>query len=456
VTTEPHVALAKPLLAGRLIPELCGPIAHVLAHYDVSRRFRSGVVHLLHKSLPQRSGQKHMDRGSAAHLEDAETLLFVSHVLCDARPDIARSSITASFIAAHFHLCMLAVRRCVCLHLEHVPGLRALADVLFDADACVAATQAAVAAQSMSPDLPTIIPKSGAWNFSHFTRTTLELLRPHCDLSHFTDMLHALHAALSRGLAVGDALTHLGVTPDLVQGLRASLRVRRRLRKTKVRELLQRASAYDKVALQLVLRAQQRAQLYSRTVLPSSAHPHPRDEHNDHALFLACTVCCTCRSAVGGNGARGASRCLYDFDTGAVTCGRKGNSAALCSNTPLLQTHMVHAVLHVGGQGFFARCNLCACFYKYGTASWNKGALTCEACKYLIVDDQPLGAACEHCGQAYTTPVDLTPHDTGDVYVRSRRCATCTCAAARAPASAASSSHAAPATTTSGGSPCCT
>ena len=426
---EPHVALSKPLFSGRQIPELSSAIAHVLANYDSSRRFRSGVLHLLHKSLPQRSSQKAIDRGSRAHLEHAETRLFVSLALCEFCDGVDKPSVTVAFVVQHFRLCLLAVRRIVCMHIENAPGLRALAALFFDVDAWVASTLALPAPKledSSSVELSIVIPRNGPWSTTHFCKTTLDLLRPHCNLSPFASMICALHVAMSRGLTLSDALLNLGVTPHVVEQLQASLAVRRRLRKTKVREVLQSATHLDKVVLQIALRAHQRAQRYMKTSLPSSAHPRPMRELNDHAQFLLCTVCCTSRSAVGGNGARGASRCLYDFDSGTVTCGRKGNNAQLCSCTALLQINLFETVLHVEGQGFVARCSMCACFYRYTTASWSKGFLSCEACKYVVADEQPLLPACERCGRPFTTPIELTPHASGDVFLRTRRCAHCT------------------------------
>ena len=426
---EPHVALSKPLFSGRQIPELSSAIAHVLAYYDTSRRFRSGVLHFLHKSLPQRSSQKAIDRGSRAHLEHAETRLFLSLALCAFCVDVDRLSVTVAFVVQHFRLCLLAVRRVVCMHIENAPGLRALAALFFEVDAWVASTMALPAPRledSSSIELSIVIPRSGAWSMTHFCKTTLDLLRPHCNLSPFASMICALHVAMSRGLTLIDALVKLGVTPHVVEQLQASLTVRRRLRKTKVREVLQSATHLDKVILQIAMRAHQRAQRYMKTCLPSSAHPQPMQALNDHAQFLLCTVCCTSRSAVGGNGARGASRCLYDFDSGTVTCGRKGNNAQLCSCTALLQINLFETVLHVEGQGFVARCSMCACFYRYTTASWSKGFLSCEACKYVVADEQPLLPACERCGRPFTTPIELTPHASGDVFLRTRRCAHCT------------------------------
>ena len=426
---EPHVALSKPLYSGRQIPELSSAIAHVLANYDTSRRFRSGVLHFLHKSLPQRSSQKVIDRGSRAHLERAETRLFVSLALCAFCESVDRRSVTMAFVVQHFRLCLLAVRRVVCMHIENAPGLRALAALFFDVDAWVASTMAVPAPRledSSSIELSIVTPRNGKWSMTHFCKTTLDLLRPHCNLSPFASMICALHVAMSRGLTLGDALVKLGVTPSVVEQLRASLTVRRRLRKTRVREVLQSATHLDKVILQIALRALQRAQRYMKTRLPSSTHPRPMRALNDHAQFLLCTVCCTSRSAVGGNGARGASRCLYDFDSGTVTCGRKGNNAQLCSCTALLQINLSETVLHVEGQGFVARCSMCACFYRYTTASWSKGFLSCEACKYVVADEQPLLPACERCGRPFTTPIQLTPHASGDVFLRTRRCAHCT------------------------------
>ena len=69
---------------------------------------------------------------------------------------------------------------------------------------------------------------------------------------------------------------------------------------------------------------------------------------------------------------------------------RKGNNAQLCSCTALLQINLFETVLHVEGQGFVARCSMCACFYRYTTASWSKGFLSCEACKYVVADEQQM------------------------------------------------------------------
>ena len=467
--TEPHVVLTKPLFRDRLIPELCSAVAHVVANFDVTRRFRSGVIHVLHKSITQKAVFKNVDRASQVHVEDAQTLRFIALALRDACPGLSISRVTPAFVCRHFTRCLLAVRRCVALHVQQVPGLRALTALYVDVDDFLSTTFATAAAQLAvlgsgddlprddTSSLPVIQMRSAMlspWKFALFSRTTLDLLRPHCNLTPFVDMLHALHVAFSRGASFESVLLRLQVDAPFVNALLACLLVRRRLRKTKLREVLQSTGAYNKVAVQLALRAMQRAARYSLTRLPAGVEPRPAASHCDHATFLSCAVCCTCRSAVGGNGARGAARCLYDFDTGHVTCGRKGNLSSLCSATPLLQIRLQRAVVHVEGQGFFARCSLCACFYRYTTASWRKGALTCESCKYVIVDDEPLSERCVACARAYTTPVTLTPHATSDVYLRSRAC--CTCAPMPAPASAASASVAAPATTTSGGCRRCT
>ena len=92
---------------------------------------------------------------------------------------------------------------------------------------------------------------------------------------------------------------------------------------------------------------------------------------------------------------------LYDFETGELSCGKRGSMQHACSMTPLLQVPLRAGVLHIGGQGAFARCPLCDCFFRYDLRAWSKGVFKCNACHYTIVDDCQLQGACNECGCKY-------------------------------------------------------
>lgn len=405
----------------RILPDLSSSVAHVLAACDSPRRFRCGVLHILHKALPQRSIVKHIDNASNEHLNAGPVQLFLQAVLQDMRPDLA--PFTIHFIRTHFRLALLAVRRYLTVVFHNVPGLRALASMFIAVEQLEADVQEALhTADNLHPCIA-ITPLVAGWNVFTFAKCALDVLpalpRP---LEAYTAMLHALHVCFSRGTTVSQMLSRFGLRACIVEQLHSAFAVRRRLRKSRVRAAINQCTEFERTALHLSLLAFRRHSRYRLTQLPNDWCEWPVPPRTS-TTFLTCAVCCTCRSAVGG-GARGASRCLYDYETAVLSCGRKGNTANLCANTPLLQIDLSKAVLHIKNSVPIARCTLCGTFYHYTLHAWSKGVPCCTACSYKIADDGNLSASCPRCNRPYVSRVQLQPRSP-DVFVRSRQCLHC-------------------------------
>lgn len=393
----------------------------MLAASDTPKRYRCGCLHVLHKALPQRSIVKTIDNASNEHLNTPAVQLFLTCVLQDMRPDLA--PFTVEFIRTHFRLALLAVRRYLTIVLDCVPGLRALADMFIDVQQLQSSVHAAMRDPHELHPLISITPLLAGWNIFIFAKVTLDILPPLPQPLHkYTDMLHALHVCCSYGATISHLLVSFGLRPIITDQLHNAFCVRRRLRKSRVRAAVEQCTEYERTALHLTLLAFRRFARYRLTKLPEDWCV-PQTACQTTSTFLTCAVCCTCRSAIGG-GARGASRCLYDYETGVLSCGRKGNLAKLCSDTPLLQIDLSRTMLHIKNNVPIARCTLCGTFYHYTLDAWSKGVPCCTACSYRIVDDHHLTATCPTCDRPYCTPVQLQARPP-DLFVRTRQCLYC-------------------------------
>ena len=379
------------------------------------------------KALPQRSIVRGVDRSSAVHLGTTPVQAWLQLLLADMLAPAHASALPAcpsrefaDWLQGNFRVALLAVRHSFITMFAQVPGLRYLASLFINVDQFEASV-ASASAEPLADPVITITPLISGWSLHQFARTALEMLRQPETCRH-VDMLRHLHTAFARGAHLWDALAGLLVSPAVVSSLRGAISARRRMRKTRLRDAIKACTAAERCAIRLCLVSYLRSRRYTRFAMPPLPSMLDALVPSTSDTFYCCTVCGTTRSTVGGQGVKGATRCLYDFETRGLSCGKRGSLQDACSATPLMQVPLREGVFHVGnGQGAFARCPLCDCFFRYDLRAWTKGVFKCCACHYTIVDDCQLDAACRTCGRAFTSAPSLTR--VGTVWVVRRACA---------------------------------
>ena len=268
--------------------------------------------------------------------------------------------------------------------------MRYLASLFIDVEMFEASVAAALAEPLADPVI-TITPLISGWSLHQFARTALEILRQP-EMCRHVDTLRHLHIAFARGAHLWEALAGLHVSPSIVASLREAIGARRRMRKTRLRDAIKACTAAETCAMRLCLVSYLRSRRYTRFAMPPVITTRHDSVPITSHTFYCCTVCGTTRSSVGGQGVKGATRCLYDFETRGLSCGKRGALQEACSATPLMQVPLREGVFHVGnGQGAFARCPLCDCFFRYDLRAWTKGVFKCCACHYTIVRRLPAG-----------------------------------------------------------------
>ena len=434
--TEPSAAEVTLLHKDWQLPDLSPHIAHVLATSETNRRHRCGILHVISKSLPQRSIIKAVDRCSAQHMQLAHVRHFLLCVLRALLTPEQFAELNAKSgkqlqlaLQGVFKISLIAIRHFICVTVRAVPALRYLAGLYLDIGAfetevatCVERVRKQLRKRDIKPSSlePTIVINSiiAGWSISSFTRQALELLSQPSEVHKYATMLHVLHVAFSRGLSLRDSMVWLGVRKSVATDLFAAVGAKRRMRKSKLRETILRSTDFEKTALYLVFNAFRRSKRYCLYKLPFGML---RSHECDDPEFYACSVCCTNRSVVDQQ-VRASTRVLYDFPTGNLSCGRKSAHALSCADTPLMQLQLRDCVLRVAQHGqTFALCPLCQGFHSHSIHSWRKGVHCCVACKYRIVDDGGMLPECHVCGKPFYKPPFLI--QVGDVYVRRRECA---------------------------------